>query len=354
MTVTGRGWWWGALAFAVGYGALRLSWAAGGRWGYPTCDRSNGAAEIASGCAAAGAALPFRAGWGAVALCCALVGIAALAFRGGSRVTAALAWVACAALVVLSFPMHLLFEIPAGLAGRPTDWRDLAGRLLLLGGGLVFGAAAATLRAPGCRHPRTDRPRPVPGWMRRWAYAAAAAPVLGWTVPHGLWLLGVPLGISAAELRDIRAGLIDTSPVVAAAIVVVPVLGALLTVGLVRPWGRVFPSRVPWLAGRRVPRPLALVPAGIVALSLTCYGVISSWIVLDGLRTGETTWSQIRTGWAVTATVVVFLVWGIALGVATWGYELLTRVHCPTCRRAVTARMRGSRTWAGGVPRRRR
>ncbi|EQD85349.1 hypothetical protein N599_15445 [Saccharopolyspora erythraea D] len=39
------------MAFAVGYGLLRLYWAAGGRWGYTACDRTevSSAAEIASG-----------------------------------------------------------------------------------------------------------------------------------------------------------------------------------------------------------------------------------------------------------------------------------------------------------------
>ena len=330
-----RGWWWAALAFAVGYGGLRLFRAAGGRWGHTACDRAAGAAELASGCAAAGAPLPFWAGWGAVGLCGLLAGVAALGIRG-SRTAAAPAWAACAALVVLAFPMHLLFEVPAGLAGRPTDWPDVADRLLLLGGGLVSGAAAATLRPPGCGHPRVPAGRPVPGWLRRWAYAAVAVPVVGWAVPHGLWLFGVPVGIPAAQLREIRTELVDTSPVVGAAIVGAPVLGALLTVGLIRPWGRIFPSWLPWLAGRRVPRPLALAPASAVALCLTFYGVLSSWIVVDGLRTGETTWSDVRTGWAVTATVVVFVAWGVALGVTTWGYHLLTRTWCPTCAAAGT------------------
>ncbi|MEN3609560.1 hypothetical protein AAH979_08430 [Plantactinospora sp. ZYX-F-223] len=54
-----------ALGFALGYGLLRLSWAAGGRWGYTACDRTRSPepAELADGCGAERlATLPFR-GW---------------------------------------------------------------------------------------------------------------------------------------------------------------------------------------------------------------------------------------------------------------------------------------------------
>lgn len=332
------------MTFAVGYGLVRFYWAAGGRWGYTACDRSHETADMSSGCAARQlSTLPFWQGWGAVALCCVLIAIAALATRSRSRAAAVGAWVACAALVVVSFPMHLLFQIPAALAGHPTDWRDLVNRLLLFGGGLLFGAAATAVRIRRCDHPRVEGRRPVPGWVRRWAYAGFAVPVVGWTVPHGLWLLGVPLGISAAGIDEVRDNLWQTAPAVTVAIVILPTLGGLLTLGLVRPWGQVLPAWLPLLAGRRVPRLLALIPAGVVAVSLISYGLISGWILIDGLRTGTTTWSQLRSGWAVAVTVPVFLAWGVALGVTAFGYYLVTRLRCGVCQPTTTRSLLSSR-----------
>src|SRR5690606_5586783 len=45
-------------------------------------------------------------------------------------------------------------------------------------------------------------------------------------------------------------------------------LGVVLTLGLIRPWGEVFPRWVPGLAGRRVPVAAAAVPGGLVAVML--------------------------------------------------------------------------------------
>lgn len=330
----GRGWVLGALGFAVGYGLLRLYWAAGGRVGFTACDRARApsAADLATGCVVEHqTALPLWQDWGAVGLCGVLVAVAVRAARRGDRAAGVGAWVACAALVTLSFPMHLLFEIPAGVAGRPTDWLDLAGRLLLLGGGLLFGATAASLGTHRCGHPRPrpTGPRPVPRWVRGWAAAAAVVPVLGWTVPHTLWLLGVPLGIPPEEVTAIRR---DLSPALGLAITLIPSLGGLLTLGLARPWGQLIPRWILGLAGRPVPRVLALAPAGVVAVALTSYSLISAVVIGESLLAGTVTWSQLAAGWVVAGTGLVFLGWGVALGVTALGYERVTRPRCETCR----------------------
>ncbi|GAA3751345.1 hypothetical protein GCM10022225_39680 [Plantactinospora mayteni] len=336
----------GALGFAVGYGLLRLYWAGGGRWGYTACDRtrSPGPVEIADGCGAERlATLPFWSGWGAVLLCALLVVVAGMAtltaggnrpagstrsgeplgrFLRSGRTASVGAWAAAAALVVLSFPGHLLFEIPMGLAGRPTDWPDLLGRLLLLGGGLSFAATAASATDRGYARPGPPGPRPVPGWTRRWTYAACLLPTLGFTVPHACWLLGIPLGIPADELR--RA-VEDIGLLPGLLLTLAPMLGGLLTLGLAARWGQVLPRWLPGLAGRRVPPTLALAPAGVVAVALTAYGLIGLAMLTEALATGATNWAELRSGWAVAGTELVFLAWGIALGVAAVGYFRTTR-----------------------------
>lgn len=68
-----------------------------------------------------------------------------------------------------------------------------------------------------------------------------------------------------------------------------------------------------------------MVPAGIAALTLVTYGVLSVAVFLGQLRSGEVRWPDVREGWATTATLLVFLGWGVALAVTTIGYALATR-----------------------------
>jgi hypothetical protein len=190
-------------------------------------------------------------------------------------------WVGCVALLVLAFPAHLLFELPAALGGRPTDWRDIGHRVVLLAGGLLFGLAA---------------PRPRLRLSRRWAQVAAVVPVLGFSTPHALWFLGVPLGIPAATLAAARD---DLDVVTAVALVLAPAVGGALTLALLRPWGR---------------RWFVVVPAGVVAVALTAYGLLGIGMMSTDLLTGATTAGELAGSWAVVLTELVFLVWGVSLG----------------------------------------
>ncbi|WP_192579623.1 hypothetical protein [Micromonospora sp. AMSO31t] len=306
--------------FVVAEVILRAYWLAGGRWAYTACDRTN-LVDPTGGCGANRVeTLPFWAGWGAVGVGAALAVLVVCAGRLPGRYPAAGSWAAAALLLVLAFPLHLLFEIPAALAGRPSDWRDLGARLALGTGGLLFiGLANASAPRRGTREAGY---RPVPRWTRRWAYVAVALPVVGWAVPHGLWVLGVPFGIPQRQLEDTHR---DLSTWTGAAITLVPPLAGLLVLGLTQRWGQQFPRWVPGLRGRPVPRLLAVIPAGVVALTLVTYGVLSSAVLVRQVLAGHTHWSDLREGWAVTATLLVFLCWGVALGITTAGYASTTR-----------------------------
>ena len=313
------------LAFLAAEAVLRLLWIAGGRWGYTACERTALPADPGGGCGAdAVTSVPFRDGWGPLLAAVLLAVLVAVALRRPGRAVAAVLWPAAAVLGVAAFPLHLLFEVPAALAGRPSDWRDLLGRLALTVGAVLL-ARLAVVAGPG-RAPVAPGYRAVPRWARRCAYAAVALPVVGWALPHTLWLLGVPFGISAGQLADIDR---DLAPAVGAAITVVPPLAGLLVLGLVQPWGQVFPRWVPVSGGRRVPPLLALVPAGVVALALITYGGLSVAVVVRGLADGTTTGSDLVGDWAVTATLLVFAGWGVALGGAAAGYHRATRADRP-------------------------
>ncbi|MEV4118723.1 hypothetical protein [Micromonospora sp. NPDC049645] len=314
-----RAWALACVVFVVGAVAQRLYWIAGGRWGYTACDRTD-LVDPTGGCGADQVVhVPFWSGWGAVGVGVALAAVLAGAVRSPGRSATAGSWAAAGLLLVVAFPLHLIFEVPAALAGRPSDWRDLGARLALVAGGVLFAGLA---NASGPRHrPVAVGYRPVPQWTRRWAYVAVALPVVGWAVPHGLWVLGVPIGISERELDDIQRNL---STPVGVAITLVPPLAGLLVLGLVQRWGQRFPRWVPGLHGRQVPRRLAVIPAAVVALTLVSYGVLSIAVLVGDLIAGRSRWSDVWDGWAVTATLLVFLCWGVSMAVTTAGYALAT------------------------------
>jgi len=319
--MTRQRWATAALGFLAGQTLIRLYWIAGGRWGYTACDRRD-LVHPSDGCGAAHVTgLPFWSGWGSLGLCVALAGLIGWAVRRpGSPVAAGSVWAAAAALATVAFPLHLLFELPAAAAGRPADWRDLIARLVLVVGAALFAGLATSLGPP--RRTRATGYRPPAAWARRSAYVAVALPLVGWAVPHALWALDVQFGIPAAQLDDIRR---DLSLGSAVALTAVPPLAGLLTLGLVQRWGQQFPRWVPVLGGRAVPRLLALLPAGTVAVGLIAYGGLSTGVFVHSLAAGEQSWSEVAQGWAVAATLLVFVGWGAALGLTAIGYHRATR-----------------------------
>jgi hypothetical protein len=111
-------------------------------------------------------------------------------------------------------------------------------------------------------------------------------------------------------------------------------LGALLTWGLIRPWGEVFPRWFPFIGGRRVPPALAIVPASIVAVLVTGAGLMYVRLVISG-RLGITEVLALDLGenWATIAPELLWPLWGLTLGAATYAYYLRRRGACPRCGR---------------------
>jgi hypothetical protein len=89
-------------------------------------------------------------------------------------------------------------------------------------------------------------------------------------------------------------------------------LGAVLTVGLIRPWGEVFPRWMPGLAGRPVPIRAAAIPGGIVAALVTLAALPMLVAMLSGdLAVGDK---------VLSVLLFPFGIWGPALALAVWGY----------------------------------
>ncbi|MEU9591629.1 hypothetical protein AB0D84_18195 [Streptomyces sp. NPDC048193] len=153
---------------------------------------------------------------------------------------------------------------------------------------------------------------PVPLWARR-----VAAAVLWTSMPSALWrfavVLGVPLGLADSEY--------DAMLIPGWGYLIVPLLSvfqealAFLTLGLVRPWGEVWPRWVPRLRGRRIPVLAAAVPAALGALACTVYGVLFVWTTLHA-DMAITPWGE----WVMTVCYVPIVAWGPLLAVVTTHY----------------------------------
>lgn len=124
---------------------------------------------------------------------------------------------------------------------------------------------------------RRPRSQPVSRWVRAAAYAVPLC-----VLPSALWRLwalarGLPPGC-----RQLMAA---WEPWYIAGLSVVSFGAALLTVGLVRPWGEVVPGWVPFLGGRAVPVRTAVVAAAVGAAVI--FGVYAYALLNPVLRLRE-------------------------------------------------------------------
>jgi hypothetical protein len=161
----------------------------------------------------------------------------------------------------------------------------------------------------------------------RWAVVVACLAPLPYEVTRVAWFLGVPLGITDDFLRMMQAtpGMLE----VGLGCAVASALGGVLTHGLVRRWGEVYPRWIWFRAGRRVPPALAVVPAAVVAVVLVPAGLMN-------FRGGI-----VRDTWGLFLPGTFWLVWAVALGAATLTYHLRRRGTCRRCGRGGSADREG-------------
>ena len=152
------------------------------------------------------------------------------------------------AVVLLAGSCWLLLNlVDLALTGTVNDrhgdpaWPAFLERLGLTAAGALLVAAAVRRRTGGVRPPAHAAPARI-----RWiAYAGCVA----WLPYGGVHLLSV-LGVPGLEPDGFRP-----SPSMAVALCVGLGLAVFLLLGLVRPWGMVFPRWTILLAGRRAPLP---------------------------------------------------------------------------------------------------
>jgi hypothetical protein len=293
------------IAWAIGYGALRASFAAGHHPRFRPLPTD----------------LVVFTGWGAVALVTA-AGVVAFGLRsrvGWSRgwwlaacgVSAAL--VGASALTLIDVVGTLLWGL-----GLPHSAVSAASRAGCLAGAALLGAAARQHRRrwrAGCPH--CGRSGPVAHWH---AVRAAAAPrwarLAATTVMVAMASRFVAqLFLDADDLpftSTTATSLFDGGFVLA---------GTLLPLALVHRWGR------------SVPRWLVAAPALAISVGLTAYfGIATGQLLLDlvGLVPDVDDGYPAAFLWVA---VPAYLVWGLAMGAAALSYLRRTAPACRWCGR---------------------
>lgn len=213
-----------------------------------------------------------------------------------------------------------LATVPAKIGTRPLF---VLGSFLLGCGWAALGVRglrAAKARCLNCGRPGARWTQPDAA--RRWGTWAAVVAALC-PLPYGLlrmtWLLPDPIGFSAAELAA-EPGI----RLFGVGLGVIAIASGLLTLGLIRPWGEVWPRWIPFLAGRPVPVMAAVVPGGVAAaLLLVGTGALPQLVDPDG-----STLSDLGH-----LLLFPFPLWGTAVALATAAYYYRRRGRCQTCDR---------------------
>lgn len=248
--------------------------------------------------------------------------------RGRTAVGDGVAVVAVLALVLAcdAMPLAAAGYLPLLLVGSLFS-ADLREGLLTIGDTPIPAQLAvvtvAVLTVVAAVLALADRDR-APAWLRpsaaaRWGKVAVAVAVAVPALYAGsriAWVLGWSVGFDRdayeAAGGDVSSGLV---------LALGALLGATLTIGLVRPWGERFWSWLPVLGGRAVPVPLAVVPATVVAALLLPAGVSMIRAGLSHTGIAALT-SDLASSWAAIGLTFLWPLWSLALAAATLAYAV--------------------------------
>lgn len=133
------------------------------------------------------------------------------------------------------------------------------------------------------------------------------------TLPSGLWRIALVIGLPVAEVDTggfwVKVYIVSLSVVSEGA--------ALMTLGLVQPWGEIAPRWIPVIGGRPI-RPLAaFIPAMTGAMTLTALWTWAFW----GMAGSDFyTYFDDPQGVIVTLCYLPLLAWGPLLAVVAVAY----------------------------------
>jgi hypothetical protein len=234
---------------------------------------------------------------------------------------------------------------------------DIAGAGLLVGTGLSFRRRLRG-RCPRCGQAHSggfDGPLAYPAASTasrkvRVAVYVGMSGVLPWAITKTIWTMGGDaLGVTSQKWLEANAAEPGLMKALASVGIDFTVLAAMLAwflmVGLMYPWGQVFPRWTLFLSGRRVPRLLPLIPAWLTGLTLALYGTALTLIgimLLVGIGSEPMPTPPFTDGtgltWMIEFGGLAFAGLGIGLVVAARSYAARTRPICagaPAARTAV-------------------
>jgi hypothetical protein len=337
--------------WSLAYGVLGIYWATGGAdYPFARVDQDHSTASLLEG-APVGVVGPVMAALGllgaVVALVMTLRTPKARTASSGLLQAFAVVMAVLLALVIPDYtPLAMLAISPAilvfaftGVPGAQDGVGDIlywhrVNILIMFVGGLLWAATAISyhrrLRHACSSCGRDDRPLrawQTPESALRWGRRAVLIAVVA-NLPYELtrvaWYFGWELGITH-QFRQMMVdtpGMLETGLWMAA----MGVGGSILTHGLVHRWGEVYPRWIWFKAGQRVPPRLAIIPATIVAVVLIPAGLMN--IRLPGDNAGSE--------WGLAMPGTLWVVWGAALGAATYAYYLRRRTTCRRCGRGTS------------------
>jgi hypothetical protein len=341
-----------AAIWSGGYGVLGVFWTAG-RPGFPfgrEHDPYGEAIPILDPVAQAAAAPVVAAtGFGGLVLALMLQRIGARSLTG--RVAVVLAWAYAVGLTLVLPDYRPLIRVaytPVFLIGkigfgRPHEvsfadmysW-PVVNQVLCIGGGLLFAGTAVAAsrrqrhacRACGRTAEATGRTARTAAarWGRVATWIAVGVPLV-YCLTRWAWALGIPLGVTREFLREGQA---DTPGIwlMGAMLGTLGAGGAVLTLGLIQRWGEIYPRWIPGLRGKPVRPRTAIIPATVVAVLVTTAGLMYIRVTVLGQLPGE-----FGDNIATVGPEMLWPVWGLALGAATYAYHLRRRGTCQLCYR---------------------
>ncbi|WP_330299084.1 hypothetical protein [Streptomyces sp. NBC_00503] len=165
----------------------------------------------------------------------------------------------------------------------------------------------------------------VPRWAALTAYAVPLV-----TLPSGLWRIALVAGLPVAS-DPVRTGwgvlYVLTLTAVSEGL-------ALLTLGLVQPWGEVVPRWIPLIGGRPV-RPLAaVIPALVGAALLFLLSIVIGIVQTHSLTSGSLTTSATQDALLV-ACYAPLLAWAPLLAVTAIAYHRRRTAAAPRSERVL-------------------
>jgi hypothetical protein len=162
--------------------------------------------------------------------------------------------------------------------------------------------------------PPTFRPELIPTWAK---IAAWSVPLV--TLPSIVWRL-VTVIDNVFITGDDPCGTSDLGEQIYV-LAVLPSLQltfSLLTVGLIRPWGEVFPRWIPTMGGRRVPVSLAVGAAVTGALAITAIGLQT--VFVPPVPQSDLPPGCPALGWDTLRWYLPMALWPPLLLAVTWHY----------------------------------